>query len=95
MGVKLSYLLNTKTDGYFSGNLNSRDAELLDKAMYNSMKKMDFATVLGFAIYPSSKVGLELKYNHGLVDYTIDEKWHVRQLNTNKTFELSLNYFLK
>ncbi|MFT5168916.1 MAG: hypothetical protein ACI8P3_004161 [Saprospiraceae bacterium] len=95
MGMKFSYLLDTKTDGYFSDNLNSEEATLLDIALYDSMKKVDIGTVLGIGIYPTSRVGLELKYNHGLVDYTIDEKWHVRQLNTNKTFELSLNYFLK
>jgi outer membrane protein with beta-barrel domain len=95
MGVKFSYLIDSKTNGYFSDNLTSDEAALLDKALYESMKKMDFGTVLGLGFYPTTKVGLELKYNHGLVDYTVDEKWHVRQLNTNKTFELSLNYFLR
>ena len=95
MGVKFSYLIDSKTNGYFSDNLTSDESDLLDKALYNSMKKMDFGTVLGLGFYPTTKVGLELKYNHGLVDYTVDEKWHVRQLNTNKTFELSLNYFLR
>ncbi len=95
MGLKLSYLLEAKTDGYFSENLNEEESARLDDALYNSLRKTDVATVLGFGFYPSSNVGLELKYNHGLVDYTIDENWHVRQLNTNKTFELSLNYFLR
>ncbi len=95
MGAKLSYLLSAKTSGYFSNNLNSSEVELLDQALYRSMKKMDVATVLGLGFYPTSKLGVELKYNHGLIDYTRDEKWHIRQLNTNKTFELSLNFLLK
>jgi len=95
MGMKFSYLLNAKTSGNVSQNLNDRDIKLLDDALYNSMRKMDVATVFGFSVYPSSKVGLELKYNHGLIDYTIDQNWHIRQLNTNKTFELSMNYFLR
>ncbi len=95
MGMKFSYLLNAKTDGYFSKNLSAEEAEQLDIALYNSMKKMDIGTILGLGIYPSNRVGVELKYNHGLIDYTIDEKWHVRQLNTNKTFELSFNYLLR
>ena len=95
MGMKFSYLVDAKTNGYFSDNLPSEEAARLDKALYNSMKKIDVRTVLGLGVYPTSKIGVELKYNHGLVDYTIDEKWHVRQLNTNKTFELSFNYFLR
>lgn len=95
MGLKLSYLLHANTDGYLSDNLTNEELALLDKALYRSLRKTDVATVLGFGIYPSSKMGVELKYNHGLVDYTIDENWHVRQLNTNKTFELSLNYFFR
>lgn len=95
MGMKFSYLLDADVDGYVTEDLNERDAQLLNDALYGSMRKMDMATVLGFAIYPSSKIGLELKYNHGLIDYTIDQRWHVRQLNSNKTFEMSFNYFIR
>ncbi len=95
MGMKFSYLLNAKTDSHFATDLNDDESDLLNQALYNSMRKMDVATVLGVGIYPTKKMGLELKYNHGLVDYTIDENWHVRQLNSNKTFELSLNYLFK
>lgn len=95
MGVKMSYLLDTQMDGYIADGLDDEQTDLLSEALYGSMRKVDVATVLGFSINPTKNIGLEFKYNHGLIDYTKDQLWHIRQLNTNKTFELGLHYTLR
>jgi hypothetical protein len=95
MGVRMSYLLDTQMDDYVSAALDDNGKELLDQALYGSMRKFDVATVLGLSIYPTQNIGLEIKYNHGLIDYTKDQLWHIRQLNTNKTFELGLHYTIR
>lgn len=102
MGVKASYLLSASDSGKFrdiydgGGGFNPNEPSNLkhsvDDVLYSSIKKFDFATVLGFGYYPTPRVGLELRYNRGMVDYTKDKVWNLRQINSNQSFEFSLHY---
>ncbi len=97
LGFKMGYLINAISDGSvnFSRNSNSptfSTAETTDN-FTTSFNRFDFATGIGIGFYPTKKFGIDLRYNHGLVDITNDEYWPANQINANKNIQLSVLYF--
>ena len=98
LGVKGGYLIGSKTDGNvdFDNNLSStvRSSEKDNEQIFRkSLNRFDVAASLGIGFYPSKKVGIDLRYNHGFVDITKNDSWPNNQTYNNKNLQLSVLYF--
>lgn len=96
LGVKAGYMVNAKSDGnvYFYDNNSNQLQRQNDKSSFtNSLNKFDLATSVGLGFYPSKKFGIDLRYNHGLIDITKNEAWIQNQIDANRNIQLSVLYF--
>jgi Outer membrane protein beta-barrel domain len=90
LGAKAGYLVNANAEfSYRNSNSFNSISRLNDKDLYRSLNKFDFAASLGFGFYPSKKIGIDLRYNHGLIDFTRNDVWIQGKSNTNKNVQLS------
>ncbi len=105
LGVKMSYLLSVRDYGRVNrhdsnGGFNNpspttpiaSNETSINDLLYQGLRKFDFATVIGIGFYPRPNYGLEVRFNRGMVDYTKDKFWNIRQINANRSFELGMHY---
>ena len=100
IGLQASYLVN-----YFNYALQNEswDADLSIQSNRSSARKVsgldqylnqfDLAGTLGVSYYPCDQLGLDLRYNRGLLDYTRDGYINGINNDYNNTFQLSLIYY--
>ncbi len=99
LGVKPGYLVKANADSPSVPDTNTlpsystQDRNLSDNKLYQSLNKINLATSIGIGFYPTKNFGIDLQYNHGLVDITKDNVWLQQQINTNNNFQLSATYF--
>ncbi len=92
LGAKAGYLISANWDKKNVSFDNNSNVTRSQNSFSNSLEKLDFATSIGLGFYPSKQIGIDLRYNHGLVDITKDDHWLNDQINTNKNIQLSVLY---
>lgn len=94
LGVKTGYLVVANADEMLREANNRLSADRpVDADLYNGLEKIDFATTIGLGFYPTKNFGIDLQYNHGMVDITKDEVWLQNKANPNRNIQLSATYF--
>jgi hypothetical protein len=99
LGVKSGYLVKANADSAPVQDINAlplnsnEESKLSDTKLYQSLNKFNISTSIGLGFYPMKNFGINLQYNHGLVDITRDDVWLQQQINTNNNLQLSATYF--
>ena len=86
---KAGYLIKAISDGSYP-SLTARES---NQNIKNGINHFDFAASIGLGFYPTKKLGIDLRYNHGLTDITKNDVWGRNNFNTNRNVQFSLLYF--
>lgn len=107
IGINLNYRLNnfnliggnlsTDNDGNAEfQNVNNEGvankSALIDSVFDRGIRKTDIGGILGLGFFPTKNTGIDLRYNFGFYDYSIDQIFQAER-HTNSNLQLSLVHY--
>ena len=95
-GLEFSYLFRTRFPDSPEGNdrgLSNEFLKLDGSAVEKGLRRGNMAARIGVGYTPGDNFGLDLSYNIGLLDYTKDDYFGVRQNDTHQFWKLAFSYY--
>ncbi|MEO1518672.1 MAG: porin family protein [Bacteroidota bacterium] len=101
VGMQIDRLLNIDARDWGGSrveeyNQRYETAELSDESLSlisDGINKWNAAAVIGLTYQATERLGVSGRYNFGLVDFTKDSWWGVRQFDAHKYLECSVNFY--
>lgn len=100
VGTQINWVINTEGREWSNSNIRQGSEDVLYIPSGEVLSKVDegirnvhFSASASAAYYPTTKLGIELRYLHGINDYTKESWWGNGQVDRLHYWQCALNYY--